>query len=303
MIACVKRWKRGLVLLCLSVCCLSCVKQIDNPQDTKDILVVNAILNPDSLMQVHLSRTAGMSNAVEVLSTLQPTIIDMQGDTLLLNYLTNGWYQAESYPQIGHSYKVAVDYKGQQYEATTTVPSMPNLLSAEIYYTGVHTYDDYYISNISVKIADTPGEDNYYDLQLYDIGSFVPYGYEDIYQMNDPIIQNEGLWQYEPKHLIFSDEMFRDDTASLSINVKRFVDCDNYFPKQVQLRHISCDYYMYAKSWTKHYYNQQGDDLDSFWVSIFKGAPVSMYSNVESAYGVVISYAAQAQAIKCVSPK
>ncbi len=286
-------------LLCLLI--WSCTKKIDYKGEEEDKLVIFSILENNKPIRVHLGRSAAMQHYPLHLFKLKPLLYTDSGDTIILHHDSAGWYSSFVQAHIDESYHIEVAYNDKLYNAHTQVPQKPNVLYATIQYSGHDAPNDSGpICILKTSLVDNPNTTDYYVCEISDDTS-PAYWYT--YQMTEPVILNEGYWQYDPYTLFFSDEMFNGDTLTMQFNIFDNKECIPNYIRFLRVYNISESRYMYYKSWTKHRYLQQSGDTDlDWWETLFKGEPTDMYSNVENGFGVFMSRAADSVVLECIEP-
>ena len=141
---------------------------------------------------------------------------------------------------------------------------------------------------------DNPNKQNYYEvyfrIQCHETNEEY-FHFANGYMSSSPILLNEDILDYEPKSIIFSDELFNGEETNIPISFR--YPCINSnsggtiasdYSLVVYFLSITEEYYLYRKSLYKHLFSQQTD--------IWNGAiePVNMYSNVNGGYGVFAGY-------------
>jgi hypothetical protein len=141
-------------------------------------------------------------------------------------------------------------------------------------YMGVSIVHDYWTSNLINDSAAFAGEEPIIEEILeYEIG------YLD---SDDPSIIIEGLENYEPALFLFKDELFTEETATVSFNFEK-TTTSKFWLKFFQ---FSPEAYQYIKTWIIHDYTKDYD----FW-EVYE--PLPLYSNIENGYGIFAGYSLQ----------
>ena len=146
----------------------ACEKDVTFDFDHSPKLVLNCILNPDSVVSASLTLSESLDSTANFESVRGAEIIIYEGNNIfgVLEPIENGRYKLDKKPEPGKTYKIEV--KGKNHPpllATTTVPKPPEIkYSKEI--TGQLEFDSTRATfNLNVKINDKPGPDNYW---IYD---------------------------------------------------------------------------------------------------------------------------------------
>ncbi len=292
---------------------ISCEKEIAIENGHNAALVINAIIIPDSIVKVNVSRVAGIGEVDAVL--IRDAVVKLFNDDEVIStlpYSSDGWYISYFNPAAESVYKVRVDYDNIVLEASTSIPKKTEIEAATIVIGNIFDKSNDPVSEISISFTDNPLSANFYELILTNGQKGDPIGYYNYYHMKEPVIINEGDWEFQPTTFFFSDELFNGQTTtlnfeaavgyttarSLDTELLEIVGRDNIF---AQLRSVSKEYYLFRKYWTRHYFNQQnGNHLDDPLTLMFLGDPIEMYTNVQNGYGVFAGYS---QSIKIIQNK
>jgi hypothetical protein len=189
--------------------------------------------------------------------------------------------------------------------AQTTIPRLVKIDTAYLRDSAYTDKDGVVYSRVSLQFKDVPNKTNYYEIYMRAkcLTSPSPV-YENItgYVSDNPIIVNEGiidrpgpvnnddLYDYEPETVVFSDTLFQNGTANLSISFER--PCTYVFGQpssckyilSVYLSNVTKEYYEYRKFLYKHMISKESN----FWSGYVE--PVQMYSNITGGYGVFAGY-------------
>jgi hypothetical protein len=286
-----------------------CIDQIsaDLPAPPK-VLVMNSIINPDSVFRVQVSRVAStVDSASRLLSSARVYLAAPGQSPELLRNQGRGLYASVNKPVSGIPYLLraeADDYPLAS--ATDTVPAAVPIREAWYSYpTGTDRNQDF-LGTIVVHFDDPALTANFYELIAYQVP------YRSLKRTQDftldvrgnAALAAEGDAEFEPASLVFSDKLFNGQAfelrASFMPYARSLAGTVNGVPVPpavsgevyVVLRSVSRAYYQYRKSWTRHLYNQGTKSLGgSLTQLLFLGDPTRMYSNVDMGYGVVVGYA------------
>ncbi|WP_035567847.1 DUF4249 domain-containing protein [Hymenobacter sp. IS2118] len=292
-----------LILAGLSVLAASCVDQIsaDLPEPPK-VLVVNSIMNPDSVFRVQVSRVTSTVDSSSRLFSTASVYLQTPGrsDEQLRNQ-GRGLYVSPNKPAEGGAYTLRAEADGYPAAlATDTVPAaVPIRETWYSYPTGTDRNNEL-LGTIVVRFDDPADEVNYYEISAYQ----QQYGGQGrVFRSQDFVLDArgnaalvaEGDAEFSPGSLVFSDKLFNGQAFELRASFKpwSFAGSERILGEAfVSLRSISRSYYQYRKSWARHFYNQgtkgPGGDLNQL---LFLGDPSRMYSNVNGGYGVVVGHA------------
>ncbi len=284
------------LLLVLVALLGSCIKEIDKvPAFEGPKLVVNSLINPDSMVRVNVSLSGSNAQGAQFLNDVNVQLFEDGQLIVVLSYDTLGWYQSNFYPVIGKLYKLVVNSSAYgSVTAQTRIPLLPLELTG-IYYKAsalpiqINGPVAFYDTETEVQFKDAADEANYYEVGE---NRFL---YEQT-QEKDPSILMDGDLSYNPLTYYFSDFLFDGANKHLvlrkggEVSLMQGVEVPI---EQYPLRFRSCSsaYYQFRKSWTKHLYNQTlGQNLDDPIQLLFFGDPVVMFSNVQGGYGVFAGY-------------
>ncbi len=264
----------------------SCQTIIDIDQkEFQKRLVMSCTLNPDSIINVYVTRSVGpLASGLPL--TITDAIVDFYEDGNLLFTIPHdsaGNYSYNFHPVIGKTYTVKAAAPGfeQSIEATTIIPTSAiiDTFSYAIVLNEENNWGSQYGLNGSITINDLPGE-NYYMIQAYQssVDTFNSptqiNGYNLYITADDPLIGNSRDYN---SSILFSDFSF--DGTSYKINFSS--DNVDTYSFDVHLQYIvyslSKESYLYLIS-LNNYYKSNGNPF---------AEPVQVYSNVSSGMGIL----------------
>ena len=166
-------WLVGLVGLVGTVAWLttSCESVVElNLPPPRNVLVVNGVLNPDSVFRVALSasQSAYTSGPYPVIKNATVQLIQAGQPPTTLLPLDSGRYEAPTRPLAGQTYELrvaAATYPG--ISATATVPAPPALSQLRAVAVAPTADAPRGSVNASVVLDDPGAEENFYYLQAY----------------------------------------------------------------------------------------------------------------------------------------
>ncbi|NWJ52517.1 MAG: DUF4249 domain-containing protein [Bacteroidetes bacterium] len=246
----------------------------------KPRLVLNALIEPDSIFKVELSKSRSLMDSSQLVELINSASVKIYEDGVLkttLGFGIEGIYVAPFKPKQTSSYRIAVDdAEFGHIEATTNIPDQPVLVSAvpttELtpassprYYkyklvirdSGKHR-DYYYLRAFLIQRGFTPGTP---------VGSVIAY---DIYS-DDRVVINDT---YTLRGILFDDSAFNGYEYELIIYSPYRVTFAN--PLWFELSSISKEYYNYLSSIITQ--NNAGNNPFA--------EPVIIKSNVQNGTGV-----------------
>jgi hypothetical protein len=307
-----------LSMLWLFFISIACEKTIEiDLEDAKIRIVVNAELNPDSTISVHVTRSRHILDNAAIVPLADATVKLYEDDVLIgnLTYRSGGFYDINYKPIVGRIYKIEVIHSDfDDVFALTTIPE-------SIAITGIDTtksYDEYggQIYNFSISFNDPASEKNYYmigmrnrysyeawdpNMIIYDtlyVGPdttivHIEYGgyywtemTDKLYFNTDDMIIDEMI--YYNNTAVFSDELINGKSYSVKLRVDAYGFYSDTNMVFIDLYAISPEYYKYLTSFAKHQ-NATGDPF---------AEPVMVFSNVVEGIGIVGSAAANTDSLQ-----
>lgn len=284
--------KIQLIILFLFLYC-SCSKVIEINLDNNKALVLNSILNPDSLLTFRISTTASLLNEYDTLNENLQFSLYEEDKLIFESVLQTNLFKTDIKPTQGRKYTVELKSDNfPQIKASDTIPGLVSIDNADmIFPAGVDAYGSY-LAEANISFTDPPNDKNYYELIIHHGQRNNKVFWSADYQTNDKVLMNEGDQDYHPTSFFFSDELFNGESYTMSIKHDVGYSLkDNKltaFPIYATLRSVSRTYYLYRKFYTRHAYNQQFQN--EFLDFIFKGEPQNMFTNIENGYGIFAGY-------------
>ncbi|WP_242916518.1 DUF4249 domain-containing protein [Pontibacter liquoris] len=274
------------LLLCLFSILTSCETIVETPLPAHEPkLVVNAVINPDSLFTVDVSANQSAFDHVTYQQLPDATVQVYQAGQPLhtLHHRGNGIYKTDQKPLPLQHYELHVAAPGfAPAQASAFIPSAPVIRDLQNTAVAPTAWEGPTIS-VSFTLADTPGQENYYYLQAYTPDTShtesKPYNRSVGLKLADPV---ESEFSLEDRYF-FSDKLFEGQTVTL------WVHLDNS-PKQttyLRVAHITREYYAYARTLEKQSYRDN-----------FATPPGPVANNIQNGMGIFAGYNALTLAIK-----
>jgi hypothetical protein len=271
---------------------IGCTKVIEIELDNTKTLVLNSVFNPDSLFTFRISTTASLLNNYDTLDDNLHVYLFEENKLIFDSVSKLSLFKINVKPIIGKNY--TVELKSANYlpiRASDTIPILVPIDNAYmIFPAGVDAFG-FYNAESHISFTDPPDLTNYYEILI----SSKPGGtsaWNSDYEINDPVLRNEGDQNYNPTSFFFSDELFNGESYTLRIKhdvgYSQNGNTLKAFPLYATLRSISKTYYKYRKYYTRHAHNQQFQN--EFLELIFKGEPQNMYTNIENGFGIFAGY-------------
>lgn len=300
-----------------------CEKNIDIDIDEIDpMIVLNATIAPDSVIEVTLSRTRHILDNAELsmLTTGTVEISDDRGHSATLVKGEDSRYRTTAFlPEEGATYTVKASAEGYyDVESSCTIPA--SIAIDRIDTTAV--YSDYGGKqyNFEIHFTDPAGEKNYYALSMkalvyneelrYEerwdtlyidpekdtvvvgwtidtIRIMHPY-YEMVYLQSEDLVIEE--YSSADNGFVFSDKLFDGKSYTFKGSFQDYMlsysaDTATLY---ISLKSLDENYYRYLYSLQKHYYAK--DD--------FFATPVVVYTNVTDGLGIFGSYSVDTDSMK-----
>lgn len=291
-------------LNCLVLLLFGCTKEINIELPVKEPkIVVNSLFSDDTQVSVFIFKTRTPFDEKEFLIENANVLLYTGNTTDTLQYMGEGIYTSNLLSKVNTEYQLEVKANG--FEKVTTRDYIPNQIPQPV----ISSFKDsigvdeegYYYSQFTISFIDNANEKNYYEVFIEHLL------FEDeIWSRNcfskDLIIAYEGLNNYHPNTIIFSDDFINGIEKELSINYYPVTYgnptggqgelVDTNYKVIVHFRSISESYYKYKKRLVVHLAGQEFD----FWAG--SGEPVQMFSNVEGGYGIFAGYTEKVDTIQ-----
>lgn len=282
----------------------SCTKvvEVDIPEREAKA-VVYCLFKQEDTMRVRLTKSKGILDDNEY--KIENAKLYLLKNNVYIDTLhyEDSLYVSNVTTEINLDYQIICEIPGMGVvHASDKIPDLPVITETEISEVSINPNNSVYVNysnfnrQLKFTLLDTPGKDSFYEIYLA-----IQY-YDSISQQNvlvyiskktnDPIIENEDILRYYPQTYVFSDELFKDASADISIYYKSVpypVNVGNLNPGDtyslvIVARSISEDYYRFRKKLFQHLYYQDNDVWDGV------GAPVQMYTNIDGGYGIFAGY-------------
>lgn len=278
----------------------SCTREvtIDIPEhEPKPVL--NCLFANDNIFKVHL----GMSSSIleEPLPVTSGEVIKLYGNSTFIESLVweNEVYVSSTTAQANVDYQIEWEKDGDKIITSDYSPEQTSIESVSFRDSvGIDEFGDDY-SECTLVFSDNPHQTNYYEISLlihYTIEGENITRRTSVFS-SDPIIKAEGLDEFEPIDLVFSDEMINGQTYELKLNYFPYWEAaNNQYSLIVKFRSVTENYYKYSKSLLMHRFYQESNIWNGF------GSPVPMFTNIEGGYGIFAGYAIDIDTITHVEP-
>jgi len=205
--------KYTLILLLLSLTCLSCEEIIDvDLQDASPVLVAEGSIMLNGLCNIRLTYTSdyfdSTSSPVEENAII--SISDSENRSEILEYEGDGFYSGNTISGLpGHTYTLTISTGNSQYTAQSRLFSRPEILQLDYEMLDIPHYYTDTIFTMKVAIVDDRFEENYYMFRYYRNGEML----NDFYSTySDRLIAHDTIVYSE-----YSLAFYRGDTVQVEL--------------------------------------------------------------------------------------
>lgn len=290
-----------LLLIIVMIFTSGCVKTLNEDLKAKETkLVLNAILNPDSILSVNLSRTFNVfddESSQNLPFVNNATVSLYKNNDFLFNLIAseNGYYSKPDYFPLANA-KYQIKASTGSYKSIEAQVSIPKKVSIITFDTSSYSYtDEYegentkYIGEINYK--DPSEHSNYYQLSCKIFATY-GMGNEKKWQAHDLYVEesNDFLFDKSYGRLLWNDKYTNGREVDFSFGFySNYAYTGEEQAKEndtlqfvFSLQSIDKDYYIYLK--TLHLYNETSGGSNPFM------EPVIIHSNVTNGYGIFGGY-------------
>lgn len=275
--------------------------------EIEKILVVNSILNPDSVIGVSVTHPYFFSDAHTSFNPVTGLDIKVAGsdgewETLMYNK-SNKLYVSNRKPNAGEVLRLKVDDGLRMAISCDTVPRKVEIESVTVTGEGpIHIFwnRDYRFS-YRITFKDTPGEENFYFLSVGEYlipGEFTIMGQMDyttdyVFQVLADMV-NRNVRGWRPDGVLgypFCDKGIDGQRYTITVNeVQQMppVGIIRTLPREIKLYAISKPYFEYMVSVLSMDYDESA--LTGNLLSLGLIEPDKIYSNIEGGAGLMGSY-------------
>lgn len=277
------------LLYCLQSCIKESNMQISN---TDSQLVIGSLFSPDTLLQVYVGKTSSMNeqpNFIEDASIL----VTQNGQSIgVLEYLGEGWYRSNHYPEEGVKYRIEVSVPNyEQVWAESEVPINPEIVGVpyakrvgimNVNQTSTLVYDTYF------SFLDSDIHVDYYEI-------FMSLMNLDFDRIDDPSIRMDSNFDIPNvvETIVFSDVLFNGLVKDMHLPSFGSANPEDtwFSPIWLRFHSVSKEYFMYRRSLYRHIHLQN----TSFYVNdpltlLFLGEPIDLYTNIHGGTGIFAGF-------------
>lgn len=240
-------------------------------------LVVNAVINPDSVFTVDVTASLSAFSNDEYRPVADARVSLFRAGKYLsdLRYIGNGIYKANTKPDPLQHYELEVSATGYPTaSAATYVPAAPLIHSVQTAVVPPAHSWDYPTLSTSFTLEDAPGQENFYYLKAYtpdtawDGEAYLKFVSLD---SSSPI---EHEFSMETRYF-FSDKLFNGKALRLTLHLGNHPELNTY----LQVAQVTKEYYQYVQTLKK----QGSGDMD-----FFPNEPVT--NNILNGMGLFAAY-------------
>lgn len=303
-----------LYLFALLMSMVACDKIVYIKLDEGDRkIVLNGLINPDSTVIVHISRTrqiyvTGPIDSTDLLPDSMPVDdVSLYENDRFIGRLTYRWkhfFELPGFrPSVGKTYRIeASSGEMEPVFATITIPEQIPIHSFDT--THVFLEDGGKAIRISFRFTDPADQENYYALQVtglqryYDHfqekfldDSLYAYNYSTRFMARTDgglfkdfidVTKEYYLNNLSAHPMVFTDELFNGKTLDIDLTYPEdyYIKMDKKVLFRVDLMQVDKSYYQYAVS-GKKYQEARGNPF---------AEPVQVFTNVKNGFGLFSAY-------------
>ncbi|MEY3445155.1 MAG: hypothetical protein RLZZ519_3436 [Bacteroidota bacterium] len=281
--------KNILLLFAVALWFASCeqIIEIDLPEHDP-VLVVNSTFTPDSTWAASVTKSQGIQVPRRPADVVDATVLILENGAVIDTLRHDQWDIYTSvrgtHPVAGHSYTLQASAPGYETVSGTDIVPMQTTPFDLAWRDSVY-YDQFdgHHGEFSFKIADRPGEENFYMLNVYRVDSVFESG-DTLFHfgpvrllVQDPVLSSDD----ESGAILFDDATFDGTTRTLRVLIQSN-DHASASILVLGLSTVSKSYYLYSKTLPAHLSN----GFNPF------AEPVRVHSNMTPGMGIFAGYSA-----------
>jgi hypothetical protein len=267
-----------LIILGMLLSLSSCEKYLEFDEEITDPkIVVNAMIHPDSVFKVHLSRSLSVIDNGELTSIENGTVEILNENGNLIETLTHnqfGEYRGILQPIAGQKYQLNVSANGyKSVFAEDYIPLLVNISNVDT--AGVSNLDGYQELKLEISFQDIANIKNYYQIEIIRAQDFDGSIFENpTYLRADDLSTGNDPEYY--RYIFFDDILFDGNLKTITVYTEDTRLYDTYI--EVRLSSLSESAYKYAKSYQAF--------SNNFGFGNVFSQPVQVHSNIEKGLGI-----------------
>lgn len=280
-----------LTFLVIPASILSCKKviELDLPE-TDSKIVINSFFTDNSPIKVHLSKSLGILENNFPECTDATVIVRENGIIIDTMYQESGYYYSHIQAEKNKNYALEITAPGMETVLCEDVIPENTILQSYVCADSIYIDGDGFIINELKLDFEDPAGPSFYEVELK--ATDVVHNYETglwFMKNSDPIITSTGLLDYNPRTLIFTDDMFDGKHCSVKIYFATQTYLD--YKLKIIFRSVSESYYKYKEKQFGYLFSLEND--------IFRGMsePINLYSNITGGYGIFAGYSTDEKSI------
>jgi len=233
----------------------------DEFADTVQVPVLNAVLQADSSIKVHVSLSAKLSDAAPFFaSNALVSITDSDGNIDTLKHTLDGWYSSKLVARVGKTYTCVAKLTGfKTIEASTTVPH-PTVIDSLVFTDNASRGEEgEKISAITFRLHNNKAIHSFWEIKLKSRGMQSVFDMDSKTFIEEFTVQNryfyirpeqDSVMLSEPSPLeVFSNRKMKGNTHQVKLYVDEYAlrvsESDTLF---IELNSIDQSFYNYKKS-------------------------------------------------------
>lgn len=280
---------RIFIALLIPASIISCKKVIDLELPYTDPrIVVNSFFTDNSPIKVHLSESLGILKNNFPECTDASVIVRENGIIIDTMYQESGYYYSHIQAEKNKKYALEIIAPGMETVLCEDLIPEKTILQSYVCADSIYIDGDGFIINELKLDFEDPAGPSFYEVEL----KAVVNNYETgvwFMKNSDPIITTTGLLDYNPRTIIFPDDMFDGKHCS----VKIYFATRDYrdYKLKIIFRSVSASYYKYKEKQFAYLFSLEND--------IFRGMsePINLYSNITGGYGIFAGYSTDEKTI------
>lgn len=292
------------VLLSYLICSIiftlspSCTKIIDiDLPEHKEKIIVNSFFTSGKPLKVHLSKS--ISVLEDSIPLYDNALIKLLQDNTVIDtlYREGDYYLSNVKPEKAKHYTLIINAPGMDsIICSDMIPETVPIQSYRLTDSVMIAEDGFIIMQCELSFTDPPGK-NYYEISMATKPTFFW-----LMKNTDPVLVSTSLLDYNPKTLIFNDNLFDGKATSIKVNYgvrdglfQKIGNGPGYqYPLSVSFRSVSEPYFLYKQKQIVYLFSLESDILTG------QPEPVQLYSNVEGGYGIFAGYSSDNKTINVV---
>lgn len=263
----------------------SCSKEIEIDIDEPDpTLVAFSVLSENQKIQIRFSELIPILDDYDYSEYLEGILVILYENSVAIDTLlpdSSGVYRSQISAEFGKQYFFTAYLDGYpEISSSTILPTKPDVVDSYLVDSALVTTEGEHKAMFKIIIDDPVYEVNYYEISLLKVVDDTTRYYLSPYTITDPVIDAEGLSQYELYSILVSDEFINGTQHEFSVYYDYEYGINGAQMIIGEVRTLSHGLFEFKKSLVKHMANQQGYDF----IGILQ--PVTQYTNIENGLGV-----------------